>query len=312
MIICCGEALIDFLPVNTAQGAEAFQPFNGGSVYNVAIALGRMGCPVGFFGGLSEDFFGDLLGQGLDASNVDTSLTVKSSRPTTLAFVNFNNGQPEYAFLDEGSAGRMLGIDQLPDVPSKAGPDKVNALHFGSISLIHDPAASTLEKLARREKKQRVISIDPNIRPTLVSDESAYRSRLQRMFGIANIIKISDEDLAWLAPDMPVDAWVGKQLERGCALVVVTKGGDGATAFTRAHTIKQKPESVEVVDTVGAGDTFMAGLLASLEKQHLLTREKLNVLDASALADALAFATRAAAINVSRAGANPPWAGELM
>ncbi|HHB83703.1 MAG TPA: carbohydrate kinase, partial [Devosia sp.] len=117
MIICCGEALIDFFPAKTETGENAFQPFNGGSIYNVAIALGRLGREVGYLGGISEDFFGQMLLEGLKASQVDLSFIVKSERATTLAFVQLTNGQPQYVFLDEMSAGRMLEMGQIPPIP---------------------------------------------------------------------------------------------------------------------------------------------------------------------------------------------------
>ncbi len=306
MILCCGEALIDFMPVKSADGALAFQPFNGGSIYNVAIALGRLGQNVGYFGGLSEDFFGKMLIKELANSNVDISLSIKNERATTLAFVKFNQGQPEYVFLDEGSAGRMLSDDQLPRLP-----DAVDLLHFGSISLINDPAASMFEQLAAREKRKRLISIDPNIRSTLVSDESDYRARLVRMFSIADIIKISDEDLEWLYPDKSHEGCALRWLSEGTALVVITKGADGATAYTGGCIVEQAIENVDVIDTVGAGDTFMAGLLTSLGEGGNLSSDKLGAMDQATLSNALSFASRVAAITVSRNGANPPWKDEM-
>ena len=306
MILCCGEALIDFMPVNSADGDLAFQPFNGGSVYNVAIALGRLGQDVGYLGGLSQDFFGDMLCKELANSNVDISLSIKSQQSTTLAFVRFDNGQAEYVFLDEGSAGRMLDENHMPDLPAR-----VKSLHFGSISLINDPAASAFERLAFCEKGRRVISIDPNIRPSLVSDKKSYRARLNRIFSIASIIKISDEDLEWLNPDMAHEDCASGWLGNGVDLVVITKGADGATAYTSDFFVEQAAESVEVVDTVGAGDTFMAGLLTSLGDSGVLSSDKLKTVDRKTLLDALLFARRAAAVTVCRKGANPPWKHEL-
>jgi fructokinase len=306
VILCCGEALIDFLPGETAEGSLTFQPFNGGSIYNVAIALGRLGKRVGFFGGLSSDFFGDMLVCELENSKVSISHVVRSARATTLAFVRLVNGQAEYAFVDEGSAGRMLGNEQLPQL-TKA----VSLLHFGSISLIHDPAASSFEQLMLREKESRIISIDPNIRPGLIADISSYRARLLRMIAMADIVKISDEDLEWLAPKVSVEDMAGQWLRAGAALVVVTKGAKGGIAFARGFQTTQLAKRVDVVDTVGAGDTFMAGLLASLDDQGLLEKNALLELEQAKIASALEFAGRAAAITVSRAGANPPWIDEL-
>ena len=307
MILCCGEALIDFMPVESADGALAFQPFNGGSIYNVAIALGRLGQSAGFFGGLSEDFFGEMLGNELANSSVDISLSIKSGRATTLAFVKFNDGQPDYAFLDEVSAGRMLNDDQIPNLP-----DEVDLLHFGSISLISNPAASMFEQLAAREKGRRLISIDPNIRPSLVNDESDYRARLERMFSIADIIKVSDEDLEWLYPGIELEDCALRWLNGGARLVVITQGAKGAIAYAGDSIVEQAIESVDVVDTVGAGDTFMAGLLAALGESGNLSSSKLNAINQAALINALSFATRAAAITVSRKGANPPWKEALL
>lgn len=301
MILCCGEALIDFMPVNSADGDLAFQPFNGGSIYNVAIALGRLEQDVGYFGGISQDFFGDMLSKELASSNVDLSLGIKSQRATTLAFVNFNGGQPEYVFLDEGSAGRMIENNQMPDIPAK-----VKLLHFGSISLISEPAASMFEQLAHREAGQRLISIDPNIRPSLVDDEKPYRARLLRMFAIADIIKISDEDLEWLHPGLSHQSFANQMLDENTRLVVITKGRGGAVAYQNERRLEQEIEKANVVDTVGAGDTFMAGLLASLNENRLLTVDNFLKLDEHSLAQALSYASRAAAINVSRKGANPP------
>ncbi len=306
MILCCGEALIDFMPVKSADGALAYQPFNGGSIYNVAIALGRLGQEVGYFGGLSQDFFGEMLGNELANSNVDTSLSIKSARATTLAFVKFNDGQPEYVFLDEGSAGRMLRDDQMPGLP-----DEFDLLHFGSISLINNPAASIFEQLAAREKGRRLISIDPNIRSSLVSNESEYRARLERMFSFADIIKVSDEDLEWLYPDKSHQDCTSRWLREGTSLVVITRGAKGAIAYSGEAIIEQAIVSVDVVDTVGAGDAFMAGLLTSLDEYGNLVSDKLKAIDQATLSNALSFASRVAAITVSRKGANSPWKDEI-
>src|SRR5262245_23842920 len=163
MIVTCGEALIDMLPRKGADGAAVFQPFAGGSVFNVAIALGRLGVPAGFFGGLSSDFFGAMLKETLEKSRVDVSYANISDRPTTLAFVTLIDGHARYAFFDEHSAGRMLTDTDLP-----AFPATVMALHFGSFSLAAEPCGSAYETLMRREHLSRVISLDPNIRPTLI------------------------------------------------------------------------------------------------------------------------------------------------
>ncbi|MCG8512353.1 MAG: carbohydrate kinase [Rhodospirillales bacterium] len=306
MILCNGEALIDFLPVETGSGDLAFQPFNGGSVYNVAIALGRLGMDVGFFGGLSEDLFGRSLSEGLKASKVDLSFAVQNERSSTLAFVKFDGGDAEYAFVDGASVGRMLTQSDIPELP-----ESVTALHFGSISLIPDPGGATYETMAVQNADKRLISFDPNIRPTLIHDRDAYLRRFEAMVEAAHILKLSDADLEWLAPGADAAAASREWIGRGVGLVVLTRGGEGAISFTARETVQCPPARVDVVDTIGAGDTFMAGLLAHFDTAGVLNPDGIGTLDGQTLIEALDFATRAAAVTVSRAGANPPWSHEL-
>jgi fructokinase len=306
MILCAGEALIDMLPRRTPQGEDAFAPHAGGAVFNTAIALGRLGAEAGYFGGLSTDFLGDLLASTLAASNVDTRLCPRSPRPTTLAFVRLVNGQASYAFYDEGTAGRMLDPAALP-----ALPDSVQAVFFGGISLISEPCATAYEALMTREAASRVTMIDPNIRTGFITDEAAYRARLSRMLALADIVKVSDEDLTWLLGPGHVSDRAGELLAMGPKLVFITEGGEGARAYTAEHEVKLHAEKVTVVDTVGAGDTFNAGILAELQKAGLLTKDSLHNLHRGAIEAALSLAIRAAAVTVSRAGANPPWVHEI-
>ena len=191
MILACGEALIDMLPRESAAGEAAFAPYAGGAVFNTAIALGRLGVPAGFFSGLSSDLFGDLLRQTLQASRVDYSPAHVSRRPTTLAFVRLTGGHASYTFYDENTAGRMLTPEDLPEVSAEA-------LFFGGISLVGEPCGSAYEALQVREAAARVTMIDPNIRPSFIEDEAAYRARVGRMMARADIVKLSDEDLFWL------------------------------------------------------------------------------------------------------------------
>ena len=306
MIISCGEALIDFLPRKGADGAAVFQPTPGGSPYNVAVALARLGVKTGFFGGMSTDFFGDMLRQALTASGVDLSFAPAVPRPTTLAFVTLDNGNARYAFFDEASAGRMLTEADLP-----AFPKTVAALHFGSISLIGEPAGSALEALMRREQKDRVISLDPNIRPSLVRNREGYLARLDRLVAMADIARLSEEDLAWAAPDKSFETIAREWLDRGARLVILTRGSAGATAITAHHAVSVPGIAAKVVDTVGAGDTFTAGLLARLDALGLLEKPAIAKLDRERLTDVLNFAIKAAAVTVSRAGADPPWLKEI-
>ena len=306
MILCCGEALIDLLPRDGPNGERLFQPFPGGSVFNVAIALGRLGAAAGFFSGLSTDFFGATLRETLQASNVDTGLVNWSERPTTLAFVTLEAGQARYAFFDEGSAGRMLTENDLPALPVD-----IRALHFGSFSLAEEPCGSAYEALMQRESRERVISLDPNVRPTLIRNREAYIERIERMVAMADIVKLSNDDLTWLAPDGRFEEFAARWLERGARLVILTRGAEGASAQTARLRADVPAVRVKIADTIGAGDTFSAGVLARLAALGALTKERIAALSESELTDILGFAAKAAAVTASRPGADPPWLREL-
>lgn len=308
MILCCGEALIDMIPTPTRNGSDGFVPHSGGAVFNTAIALGRLGQRTAMLTGLSSDMFGQQLTQALHDSGVDASLAITSDRPTTLAFVSLKNGQARYSFFDENSAGRMIRPDDLPAIP-----DDVALLYFGGISLACEPGAAAYEQLAICEGHSKSIMIDPNIRPNFIEDPTAYRARLERMIAVADIVKLSDEDLDWIISDQRPRAEKMKQLLRaGPSVVVMTEGAKGATAYTSSgHTITVAAPNVSVVDTVGAGDTMSAGFLARLSQLGRLSKSSIAALTKDHLKDTLAYGVRVAAITVSRAGANPPWASEL-
>lgn len=301
MILCAGEALIDMLPRQTTDGSDAFAPHAGGSVFNTAIALGRLGAPVQFFSGLSSDLFGDVLRAELAASGVDHRPAAISDRPTTLAFVTLTDGHASYAFYDENTAGRMIAPDDLPEVHAQA-------LFFGGISLVVEPCGAAYEALMLREAGTRVTMIDPNIRPGFIKDEAAYRARLTGMLGVADIIKTSDEDLEWITGAADAGAFLQ---DVGAQVVLLTRGSAGVTIVTAQGAVDVPATKAEVVDTVGAGDTFSAGLLASLHDQGVLTKAGISAVTEAQLVEAATFGAKVAAITVSRAGANPPWAAEL-
>lgn len=306
MILCCGEALIDMLPRMTTGGEDAFAPYTGGAVFNTAVALGRLGTEVGFFTGLSRDLFGQRLEAALAESGVDYALALRSDRPTTLAFVTLTDGQARYAFYDENTAARMITPDDLP-----ALDDGVEALFFGCISLISEPCATAYETLMLREAEARVTMLDTNIRPSFVSDEAAYRARLNRMIAAADIVKFSDEDLHWVAGGGDTADLARAMLEKGPKLICITEGAQGATGYTRDGAFFEPAPQVEVADTVGAGDTFNAGLLSGLKEAGALSKPALGELPEEVLRAALDLGTQAAAVTVSRAGANPPRRDEL-
>lgn len=307
MILSCGEALIDMLPRESTAGEACFAPYAGGAVFNTAIALGRLGAPSAFFSGVSTDMLGEILADTLTASKVDTQYLARSDRPTTVAFVKLVNGQATYAFYDENTAGRVLSTDQLPNLP--AG---VDTLFFGGISLVNDPAASTYEALQAREAPARVTMIDPNIRPGFIAGKVAeYRARIERMIAAADIVKLSDEDLHWLMGAGDISALARSIVAKGPKVVFITEGAAGARAVTATQDRFVAATKVTVADTVGAGDTFNAGVLAALHEADALTKAALAALPDAVLDTALSLGTRAAAVTVSRAGANPPWRHEL-
>ena len=308
MILCCGESLIDFLPTEAGDGTPVYRPANGGSIHNVALALGRLDVPVGFVGGISTDFFGEGLAQGLARDGVSLTQVTRLDRPTTLAFVRFDGSEARYAFYDAQSADRHWRLADM-----LALPDEVSALHFGCISLLRRPAAADFTALMEREAGRLVIGFDANIRPNMVGpdDERDYRERLALFFRKAHIIKVSDADLEWVAPGADAAALAAEWLGQQARLVLLTRGGEGATLFARGATLTRPARRVEVADTVGAGDSFMAGLLAALHDRDRLDVAALEGIGESGLAEILDFALAVAAITVSRVGADPPRRADL-
>ncbi|WP_282151982.1 carbohydrate kinase family protein [Ruegeria atlantica] len=308
MILCCGEALIDMIAEPTVSGSRGFVPHSGGAVFNTAIALGRLGAPAGLLTGLSTDLFGQQLADALQASHVEASHVIRSDRPTTLAFVQLLDGHATYSFVDENSAGRMLMPEDMPkQLPA------VSALYFGGISLACEPCADAYAALLERHGSDRAVMLDPNIRPGFIKDQTRYRTRLNRMIAQSDIVKVSDEDLDWIVPGPETLAEkVPLLLQAGPSVVIVTRGSDGASGYLADGSETSVPvKAVEVVDTVGAGDTFNAGVLAELDRAGRLTKANLRTLGPDVLRAALAKGADVAAITVSRAGANPPWAHEL-
>ena len=307
MIICCGEALVDMIPLQGTNGEQGYAPLAGGALLNTAIALGRLGVNVGIISGISTDLFGERLVRALQDSDVCTDFLIRSPLPTTLAFVQLDDGHASYTFYDENSAGRSIEEAELPTLP-----DSVSTLYLGGISLISEPGADSYCALAEREHGKRIIVLDPNVRTTFIEDELRYRARLARLMAIADIIKVSDEDLDWLVPGDLKEGDKVASLGSDSCLVVITKGSQGAVAYLpNGNVLSQAVPKVKVVDTVGAGDTFNAGFMAQLVALGQLTKTNLPNMDESVLQTAMAYATQVAAVTVSRAGANPPWLSEL-
>jgi fructokinase len=303
MILVCGEALIDlFIGAPSATGLPA-EPVAGGSPFNVAIGLGRLGRPTAFLSSLSNDAFGTFLASRLAQAGVSSAYLQHCSKRTTLSVVATGaTGQPQYSFYAEDSADRALSPDALPS----SLPVDVNGIAAGSYALGVEPIASAIETLLQREAGSRVISLDPNVRPRVVGDLTVYRERFERLLGYATIVKASDEDIELLYSTRDPAATAQTWLQRGPKLVIITRGPDGPLAAFSGFVLERPAPQVEVVDTVGAGDTFHAALLAWLDQNGLLTPESIARLDEAQITAALDFAAAAAAIVCTRRGANPP------
>ena len=288
-ILVAGEALVDLVPA--ADGT--LSPYPGGGPFTTARALGRLGRPVAFAGRLSTDRFGERMAAMLAADGVAADATERTSDPTTLALAEVDAaGAATYRFYTEGTSAPGLTAEA-------AGEPAV--LHAGTLGLVLEPMAAAVESLVARLAGRALIMVDPNIRTPAIGDEAGYRARLDRVLAHTDVVKVSDEDLAWLAPGETL-------LERGPAVALVTRGGEGATVHGAFGTAEVAAPRVAVADTIGAGDTFGAGWLAWWT-EHGLGRSALG--DRDAVAEATAFACRAAAITCSRAGADPPRRAEL-
>jgi len=305
MILVCGEALIDLVP---APDGRSYVPRPGGSPTNVAVGLGRLGVEVSLVARLATDAFGRLLREHVTSSGVGVQPVVVAREPSTLAVVTLDGGgKAEYAFYVDGAADGAWREQDLPaTLPAGA------ALHVsGSLALAVPSMGDAIEALLRRERGRRVLAFDPNVRPLLAADEAALRERLDRWLGLVDLVKVSSDDLDWIAPGERIEDVAARWRGLGAALVVVTRGEQGVHALGPAGPVDLAATAVEVVDTVGAGDAFMSGLLASLQDAGGLDRDTLTRLDGPTLASALAFAQRVAAQTCRRRGADPPWRHEL-
>ncbi len=309
MVLVCGEALVDLF-VGAPEGNEMpARAVPGGSPFNVAIGLARLGVRSGFLGCVSRDRFGVLLADVLAAEGVDDRFMVRSDRPSTISTVAAGpDGQPSYSFHGEGAADRALLPADLP--PSL--PDDVEALTFGSYTMAVEPVGSSFASLAEREQGRRVISVDPNLRPAVIGDLDRWAAATERYFRAATIVKASDEDvrIAWRGGATIAEA-AAFWLARGASLVVITEGARGATAFAAAGTVTVPAPRAVVRDTVGAGDSFHAALLARLSATGRLNRDRIATLDREAIGELLTYSNAAAAITCTRPGADPPREAEL-
>ncbi|MBI6855880.1 carbohydrate kinase [Pseudomonas cichorii] len=311
MFLVCGEALFDIFTRaddNDSLNRLGLEAVAGGSPFNVAIGLRRLGVEAAFFAGLSTDYLGRRLRAVLDQEAVNPAYLIDVEAPTTLAMVAVGaDGSPTYSFRGEGCADRQLRLEHLPVLD-----EKVRGIHVGSFSLVVQPIADTLLALVARESNNRLISLDPNVRLNPEPDIERWRAQIRAFAEHAHIIKVSDEDLHLLYPDSDPQDIAQQWLSKRCEFVILTRGSEGASIFTRQHgSWSVAAQSVKTVDTVGAGDTFQAALLTFLSERQLDTPQSLGSLTREALDEMLGFAVRAAALTCTRVGPDLPYRHQL-
>jgi fructokinase len=302
VIAVCGEALIDLIP-----DGDGLHPHPGGGPFNTAVALGRLGVPAAFVGRLSSDPFGRLLEARLAESGVDARYVLHGDAPTPLALVHpTSDDAHEFSFYLSGTAYADVAVADLPLFE----PD-VGALYVGTLALATDPPASAFEHLVEREAASRLVVVDPNIRPAVTGDRKEYLRRFESWAGRAHVVKLSDDDAGWLYPGATHETVIATILGLGPRLVVLTLGAAGALARTSAASARVAAHDVTVVDTVGAGDAFSAGLLRRLWEADCLDSGSVAQLGDDELADLMRFAAAVAALQCSRSGASPPTLDEV-
>ena len=310
MISVGGENLIDLVSGDVAAtGLPRYVANPGGSPFNVAMAAGRQGQDVAYLTPVSEDALGALLADTLVRSRVRL-VADRVPHPTSLAVVSITDGIPSYAFHRNGTAERQVSLDRL----HRDMPEATKIFHVGSLALIGGDDADVWEAFfADCQQRGLMTSLDPNVRPGLITDRDGYVARIKRMMRHADIFKLSDEDLMWLYPDRTLAAALADcRADCDAALFILTLGGDGARAFLGGIEIEADAPAVEtLVDTVGAGDTFMASTLSWVVENDLASRAALAAIDERALRAVVRRAGEAAAINCGRSGCNPPWRDEL-
>lgn len=310
MITVIGEALVDLVAV---PGSRTYTAYPGGSPANVAVGLARLGAPTSLLARIGPDVFGRMLREHLEGNGVDPRDLIAASEPSSLAVASLDPaGVATYDFWVDGTADWQWRDDELPDPLA----DDVEALHAGSLASWMEPSAGIIERLLVREHSRShvTLSLDPNCRPSLMGGGEESRQRIEREVSLVDVVKVSEEDLRWLCPGQTYQQVAKRWLSIGPALVTVTLGAYGAYALTRACEVQVPGFPVNVVDTVGAGDAFTAGLLDGLRRARLFGgagRDALYNLNTGTLRRLLAEAVLVASLTCARAGADPPTRGEV-
>jgi fructokinase len=311
MLMICGEALLDVFQGEATRTGMTLDANVGGSPFNLAVGLARLGQPAAFFSAISTGFAGERLMRALVSEGVNTQAVTRLDAPTTLSLIGLDaHGVPSYAFYGEGCADRLVRADDLKRVPTELA-----LVNLGSFATVVEPVASTQRALVERERARgaasALIAYDPNIRLNVEPDLARWRDQLDWMLPRTDLLKVSDEDLGLLLPDTTIDAFAARALAAGVKLVVATRGAQGAVGWNAQGRVEIEPVKVQVVDTVGAGDTFQAALITWMAEHESLSAAALGAMSPAALIDALGFAARAAAITCSRRGADMPRRNEL-
>lgn len=299
MYLICGEALFDVFPRAGAWPTLDLSARPGGSPFNVAIGLARLGEQVAFLGGMSTDAFGARLRELLVEEGVGLQYLADTPHRTTLSVVSKDaQGVPSYSFYGDAGADRMLGDADLPHLPPE-----IRVVHFGSYTTVVEPVSSAFLSWLPGIAGGRLISLDPNVRPTVEPDMQRWREALKAWLSRLDVLKLSEEDLGLLYPGQEVATVAQALLEEGPRLVVVTRGNQGASAYAAGLDVEVPGQQVEVVDTVGAGDSFQAALLHGLKDRAWFERV---IGTRKLLLDTVRLAVTASAITCTREGANPP------
>jgi fructokinase len=302
MLLSCGDALIDFLPVRSVDGRDASVPVAGGSCLNIAVGIARLGAPAGFVGGISTDLFGRMIADHALASQVELRYATRSAHQTTLAFVRTVGGEPQYGFYDEATASRNW-IYRRGSIPF----DEIEAVHVGSTTLADDHGAAQALALVEDARASVTLSFDPNCRPKLVKHKARYVDRMDAFAAAADIVRMSDVDFEFLYGGSDHAERARSLIQAGASLVIVTRGIKGAQGWHgEAGAVEVQVPTVDVVDTIGAGDSFQAALLFALRAIGRIGRQALAEMNSGELGRVLSFAASCAAFTCGRAGADPP------